>query len=393
MLRHLAIVPALGVVIAITAYFFKSSTPEEVIGPATLLFFNATASESFQELTEQFGLLDHFLDFLKDQSWQLFMFPSTVFFGGMVFSKAKKFAKEGFHDMFSISITTFVKDAEGNDIVAIRTLKEVPVDHIMFDEAATDVLKTAATTNLPTEKDGFHFVNFEGLPDARRNVMRLRSHCASEVSSLFGVFQALAAMRVGPIVCRKFCWAVTYDMEEEDEKNTKSFSFKTVALSVLALSKLSSKLPDDDSPTEGAKEMKNKETSQVRAKIQEKEEAKESENHIQHNKFRMILVELGCLRQAHLKEADDLKYETENDHTKHRWDTIRAMQNLFCLDTGVPPPTSTILCGTVTFSAPLQEEMPAPWESWTACNESTHYERRFIQMMNTKMASTRSKGQ
>jgi hypothetical protein len=80
-----------------------------------------------------------------------------------------------------------------------------------------------------------------------------------------------------------------------------------------------------------------------------------------------------------------------NHYSKHRWDTIRAMQNLFCLETGLPPPTSTILCGTVTFSAPLQEEMPAPWENWEQSNkQSTLYEQQFIQKLNSTLVSKRS---
>jgi len=161
---------------------------------------------------------------------------------GFVYRSRKFAKKEGFHDMFSISRNMlFVKDEVGRDLLAVRTLKEVPMDQILFDQGAMEVLKQAAqesleqqsSLSLSSSSDGggshhatrtgpFSFVNLgDRMPHARRNVARLlRSHCAAELSAMFEVFQALAAMRVGPIVCRKFCWVVTYEEENYDDKQS-----------------------------------------------------------------------------------------------------------------------------------------------------------------------------
>jgi hypothetical protein len=67
----------------------------------------------------------------------------------------------------------------------------------------------------------------------------------------------------------------------------------------------------------------------------------------------MMLVELDCLKWANLKDPVDLSYEVHGRYYKRRRETVRAMQDLFQLETGMPKRGSTILCGSVTCSAPL----------------------------------------
>ena len=199
---------------------------------------------------------------IKDQVATL-MLPSVVM--GIVY-RTRKFAKESFHDMFSISMTMFVP-AENKQgyLLAVRTLKEVPLKAMLFDEGAMDVLRAAAERSIKDSSEShsgtstpivshekitvtpnctpFHFVDTEGTADALMAAARIRSHCAAELSSMFRVFQCLSAMRVGPIVSRKFCWVITY--EASDHLFDAPPSFKGVTTSLMALSRLTRTKMDD----------------------------------------------------------------------------------------------------------------------------------------------------
>jgi hypothetical protein len=299
---------------------------------------------------------------------QVLMLPSVLM--GMAYRK-KKFANEGFPDMFSMSMTMFVPSDTDKDgyMLAIRTLKEVPLKEMLFDECAMEVLKEAADRSIrpgtppTTDVSAFHFVDTKGAPNARAAAAQLRSHCDAEVSSFFGVFQAFAAMRVGPIVSRKFCWVIAYEASSHGPDGPPSF--KAVADSLIALLKLSDLKTDGRVATNSVKPAIKVSTPHNTSRRKMKVST------VKHNpnKFRMMLVELECLRCAHYRRHDELSYEMTGLYHKRRWETVRAMRSLFNLETGLPKPASTVLCGSVTFSAPMMVNVTqswsfAPWESW-----------------------------
>jgi hypothetical protein len=306
---------------------------------------------------------------------QMVMFPSVLM--GVIY-RTRKFANEGFHDMFSISMNLFVPCSSRHcNVMAVRTLKDAPLKQFLFEDGAMEVLRSVAlksleqqaqvatgactpdsesSTSLDADKQclPFHLVDMKYAPDSLRTSARFRAHFSSELSALFGVFQALSGMRVGPIVSRKFCWAITYEASDVDYGKVPRVSLKAPTASLMAMMRMktSFKIPLPQTSPSNSNSKRNAEEHNP-------------------NKFRMILIELDCLRCAHLKKATDIEYEESGSYYKRRWETIRAMQDFFDLNTGRPKRRSTVLCGSVTFSAPLmvsasEEWSFAPWESWKA---------------------------
>ena len=295
---------------------------------------------------------------------QMFMFPSVLM--GVIY-RTRKFANEGFHDMFSISMNMFVPcDNRSGYVMAVRTLKDAPLKEFLFEDDAMEVLRSAALKSLEqqtkintgiggrTPQSGsptrsldtdhwyspFHLVDMKYAPDSLRTSSRFRAHFASELSALFGVFQALSAMRNGPIVTRKFCWAITYEASDIDYGKVPPVSLKAVTKSLMAMSRMGSSFKIDNENMSLANDsLAMPKTSQTNNSSKQ-----ETEEH-NPNKFRMILIELDCLRCAHLKKATDMLYEESGSYYRRRWETIRAMQDLFDLETGRPKRRSTILCG------------------------------------------------
>jgi hypothetical protein len=318
---------------------------------------------------------------------QMLMFPSVLM--GVIY-RTRKFANEGFHDMFSISMNMFVpcNNCDGH-VMAVRTLKDAPLKEFLFEDDAMEVLRSAALKSLEhqaqipsgghTPESGsstsldadheyspFHLVDMKYAPDSLRTSSRFRAHFASELSALFGVFQTLSAMRVGPIVSRKFCWAITYEASDMGYGKVPPVSLKAVTTSLMFMSRMtpSFKINDENVP------FANESITIPQTSPTNSSSKQQTEEH-NPNKFRMILIELDCLRCAHLRKATDILYEESGSYYKRRWETIRAMQDLFDLKAGRPKPRSTVLCGSVTFSAPLmvaasEEWSFAPWESWKA---------------------------
>jgi hypothetical protein len=68
------------------------------------------------------------------------MFPSVHM--GVVY-RTRKFAKEGFDEMFSISMIMFVPCGNNKEgyARAIRTLKDAPLKEFLFDNGAMEVLQ------------------------------------------------------------------------------------------------------------------------------------------------------------------------------------------------------------------------------------------------------------
>lgn len=269
--------------------------------------------------------------------------------------RTRKFAKEGFHDVISISLLMFVPsdDNEEGYALAVRTLKEASLKEVFIDEGAMDSLKTAAAHSISTVSNPHqHFCDMVHLPDPLHTVTRFREHCNSKLSDLFCIFQTLSAMRVGPIVTRRFCWVVTYESAPPPPRSTLTHNWASVSSRHLN--------DNNDEPSKQA----NHNTPSV------------TSEHSASNKFRLILVELDCLRQSHLKSSKDMPYEMDGEHFHRRWELIQEMQPLFNMRTGMSQPGSTILCGSVIFSAPVmtmiyessvltQKEWSfAPWESW-----------------------------
>ena len=255
---------------------------------------------------------------------QALMLPSVML--GVAY-RTRKFAKEGFHDVISISLSMFVpSNNEQGYALAVRTLKEASLQDVFIDECAVDSLKTAAMRSVSMNQCQHAFCDFQHLSDPQQTVTRFREYCNSKLSDLFCIFQTLSAMRVGPIVTRTFCWAVIY---ESSLHNTWAHSYK-------------------------------RQTSKQVTTSQ----------HVLSNKFRLILVELDCLRQSHLKSSHEIPHEIHGDPNHKRWESIQEMQDLFDFTTGMPKENSTTLCGSVIFSAPvmvsdaLREWSFAPWESW-----------------------------
>jgi hypothetical protein len=173
------------------------------------------------------------------------MFPSVLM--GVVYQTCK-FANQSFDGIFSISMNMFAPCTNNEEgyAMAVRTLKDVPLKEFFFDGGAKEVLRDAtlksiakssdrhhddecsytppddtmkdsssnSNTNTNTNKDDnhtpFHFVDMKYAPDLQQTSARLRPHCTSELSALFGMFQVHAAMRAGPIISRTFRWAITY---------------------------------------------------------------------------------------------------------------------------------------------------------------------------------------
>jgi hypothetical protein len=318
---------------------------------------------------------------------QMLMFPSVIM--GIIY-RTRKFASEGFHDMFSISINMFVPCNDRHcPVMAVRTLKDAPLKEFLFEDCAMEVLRSLAlksleqqtqiptgdctpnsgsSTSLDTDHPylPFLFVDMKYAPDSLQTSARFRAHFASELSALFGLFQVLSGMRVGPIVSRKFCWAITYEASDVDYGKVPRVSLKATTTSLVAMMRMKKSVKTDDERVPLADH--SVPIPQTSPEIPHSKQFAEEHNP---NKFRMILIELDCLRCAHLKKATDILYEDSGSYYKRRWETIRAMQDLFDLNTGRPKRRSTVLCGSVTFSAPLMVAASegwsfAPWESWKA---------------------------
>jgi hypothetical protein len=262
--------------------------------------------------------------------------------------RTRRFAKEGFHDMISISINMFIpsKANEEGYALAVRTLREAPLKDIFFDEGALDSLKVAASKSCTFRDDfgatAFHFVDMKYVPEPDETVRRFREYCASKLSDLFGTFQALSAMRVGPIVTRCFCWVMVYENGVDAT----------------------------------AKVLEQAQESQRNLFAKQHPRKTEPTHHSASNKFRLLLIELEILRHCHLKQSNEIPLEWKGEYFRQRWEMIQKMQSLFDLATGMPNAESTVLCGSVVFTAPVmtmvnqenvlrQEEWSfAPWESW-----------------------------